>query len=509
MYSHYSNQLSFSEFILPFEGKLSANNRWVKLAKLVPWQDFEKQYASLFSPDKGSPAKPSRMALGALIIKERLNCTDEELVEQIRENPYLQYFLGLEEYNNEAPFEASMMVHFRKRISAEMIVEVNETMVCRLHGDCAPPFDEEPPPSKASASSAKPAAVEPAPTKTTDNKGQLILDATCAPADISYPTDSKLLNEARGKSEELIDLLHAQYPKGSTKPRTYRKIAHNKWLSFSKKRKHTQNQIRKINRTLLCCLVRNLKHLDKQIDQVGLQSFSRAQYKNLLVIREVCRQQKEMFDQHSKRVDHRIVSISQPHVRPMVRGKAGAKVEFGAKLSASVDGGYFFLDRLDWNNFNESKDLITQVERYFQRHGHYPKSVHADKIYRNKENRTWCKQRGIRLSGAKLGRPLKNTPQNREQILQNKALAKQDQIDRIAIEGKFGQSKRRFGLDRVMAKLASTSECVIAMTFLVINLENGLRFLFLCLFYMLNQSIVTLKNLIKQRTKKNITLCNA
>ena len=127
-------------------------------------------------------------------------------------------------------------------------------------------------------------------TKRADNKGHLILDATCTPADITYPTDSKLLNEAREKSEELVDLLFAQCLKESIKPRTYRKIARKKLLSFSKKRQHTQTQIRKINRALLDYLVRNLKHLDKLIDQAGLQTLSRAQYKNLLVIREVYRQ---------------------------------------------------------------------------------------------------------------------------------------------------------------------------------------------------------------------------
>ena len=110
------------------------------------------------------------------------------------------------------------------------------------------------------------------------------------------------------------------------------------------------------------------------------------------------------------------------------------------------------------------------------------------------------------FSGPKLGRPLKNTPQNKEQILQNKALARQDEIDRIPIEGKFGQSKRRFGLDRVMTKLAITSQCVIAMTFLVINLEKGLRLLFLCLFYTHRLSMMVLKNLIRHCTRKNTTM---
>ena len=100
-----------------------------------------------------------------------------------------------------------------------------------------------------------------------------------------------------------------------------------------------------------------------------------------------------MFVQRIQRTDGRIVSISQPHVRPIVRGKAGAKVEFGAKLSASLDGGYFFLDRLDWNNFNESKHLISQVETYRQRRGCYPTSVHVDKIYRTNKIGTGAKRK--------------------------------------------------------------------------------------------------------------------
>ena len=76
------------------------------------------------------------------------------------------------------------------------------------------------------------------------------------------------------------------------------------------------------------------------------------------------------------------MSINKPHVRPIKRGKAGADVEFGAKVSASVVDGFVFVDRISWNNFNESTDLIDQIEAYKNRFGHFPESVHADKIYR-------------------------------------------------------------------------------------------------------------------------------
>ena len=165
-------------------------------------------------------------------------------------------------------------------------------------------------------------------------------------------------------------------------------------------------------------------------------------------------------------------NISQPHVRPIVRGKAKSPVEFGAKISVALVDGFGFVDRINWEAYNESGDLKTQVERYRQRYGFYPESVHADKIYRTRENRQYCKANGIRLSGRPLGRPKTPTTANAEELKREKRQMVQDEIDRIAIEGKFGQGKRRFSLDRIMAKLAGTSETVIMVAFLVMNLEK-------------------------------------
>lgn len=115
MFRKVENQYYLEEFILPFEGKLNADNRWVKLAKIIPWESIEERYANLFPSNRGQIAKPVRMALGALIIKEKLSLSDRETVEQITENPYLQYFIGLREYQAQPPFDPSLMVHFRKR----------------------------------------------------------------------------------------------------------------------------------------------------------------------------------------------------------------------------------------------------------------------------------------------------------------------------------------------------------------------------------------------------------
>ena len=149
----------------------------------------------------------------------------------------------------------------------------------------------------------------------------------------------------------------------------------------------------------------------------------------------------------------------------------------------SLVDGFSFVDRISWDAYNESGDLVDQIERYQRRFGYYPASVHADKIYRTRDNLRYCAIRGIRLSGPPLGRPKKGRDQNAEQVKQEKQLLRTDERDRIAIEGKFGQGKRRFGLARIMAKLAVTSEAMIMVSFMVMNLERILSKAFYFLFY--------------------------
>ena len=202
-----------------------------------------------------------------------------------------------------------------------------------------------------------------------------------------------------------------------------------------------------------------------------------------------------MYDHDEHRIDDRIVSVSQPHVRPIKRGKAGAATEFGAKISVSLVDGFSFVDRISWDAYNESGDLIGQIESYRKRFGYYPESVHADQIYRTRKNRKYCKNHGIRLSGPPLGRPPAK-PEKRREIKQQ---AYQDELDRIPIEGKFGQAKRRFSLARVMCKLAMTSETAIMVAFLVMNLEKWLKSQLFYLFSVFQTGLFRLIDLITPR----------
>jgi transposase, IS5 family len=463
------NPISPENFELTFEGKLSSDNRWVVLASLIPWGEFEDEYSDEFSMDMGAPAKPFRMALGALIIKEKLGISDRETVEQIKENPYLQYFIGISSYSNEAPFDASMLVHFRERISADLVNRMNRETVKKMLEIIS------------SQQTEKKTEEPEKEVNTPKNRGKLILDATCAPGDISYPTDIGLLNQARFQIEKIIDSLYEQI-KGQLekKPRTYRQIARRDYLAVAKKRRVSHKERRTAIKKQLQYIKRNLSYIEQIIiSGASLESLSNRQYKMLLVVTEVYRQQLYLSENKKQSIDDRIVSLSQPHIRPIVRGKAGKAVEFGAKLSASYFDGYVFLDHISWDNFNESTDFKTQIESYKNYTGYYPESVHVDKIYRTRENRAWCKERGIRISGVPLGRPPKTVSKEK------KKQALQDERIRNSIEGKFGQGKRRFSLGRVMAKLSHTSQTAIAITFLVMNLSTHLSrvfYAFFCLF---------------------------
>jgi hypothetical protein len=294
------------------------------------------------------------------------------------------------------------------------------------------------------------------------------------------------LNEARVTSEKIIDTLHRPHRGKQKKPRTYRKKARKQFLAIVKSKKVSKSKMRKAIRQQLGYLGRNLKSIDQLSQITSLLRLKKRMYKLLLVISEVYRQQRWMYEQKVNRIDDRIVNIYQPHVRPIKRGKTGAATEFGAKISVSAIDGYCFLDRLSWDAYNESADLIKQAEAYRDRFGCYPASIHADTIYRTRDNRKFCKDHGIRLSGPALGRPPSQVEKRKELHKQ----IRQDELDRIPIEGKFGQGKRRFSLSKIMSKLDSTSETAIAVVFLVMNLEKLLSGFLLILFLLLHRLFI-------------------
>jgi len=448
---------------IPFGVELNADNRWVKLAGLLPWEKIEERYAENFKSEKGEVAKSGRLAFAALYIQNRLRVVDAEVVEQIRETPSMQYFCGFDSYTTEKPFDSSLLVHFRKRITPEMMKEISE---------------------EAFVAEAK-KVIEKAKDDNDDDengenkpKGTMLLDATCCPADIHYPTDINLLNHARELLECIIDNLHEQLAgQRFQKPRTYREIARRAYLHYAKKRKHTHGEIRFTIRQQLQYVRRDLDSIAKQIELgADLERLDPGLYRKLLVISELYRQQKQMYDEKTHSVEDRIVSISQPHVRPIVRGKEHKAVEFGAKVAIALVGGFSFLIQMDFTNFSEAKYLKASVEEYKRIFGFYPKVVIGDRAYTTNENRNYCNSMGIRLSAPKRGRKTVEVKEaERKQLYE-------DSCQRNAIEGHFGNGKRKYGLALIMTKLWDTTLTAISFGFFVTNMERVLRLLSLFVF---------------------------
>ena len=233
MYKRHTGQVSMLETPEMFGSlPLDPNNDWIKLSKLVPWREFDLKYADNFRSKKGQRAIDSRMALGALLIKPAYKAlSDEDITKEIAMNPYLQYFLGLHEYRYECPFDPSMMTRFRQRITPEMLAWVNDQIIGRKAEEEGDKKDSNNDSGDSGNDGDGGQADENhnGKKKEEKNEGTMILDATCAPQNIRFPTDASLLNEGREKAEEIIDTLHDMGLSEGKKPRTYREKARRKY----------------------------------------------------------------------------------------------------------------------------------------------------------------------------------------------------------------------------------------------------------------------------------------
>ena len=201
-----NSQMTFNDFRQPLGLKMDPENRWIKKAEVIPWAKIEDRYAELFPSGKGNPAKPLRLALGSLLIQKQYGYSDRELVEQIRENPYYQYFIGLSEYQMKAPFAASLLVEFRKRLTDEIMIEINEMILKYNEKEDNDRNDSDNDKSNGENTKDK-RENEDKP----QNSGTLMIDATCAPQHIAFPQDICLLNEARENLEGIIDRMCETY----------------------------------------------------------------------------------------------------------------------------------------------------------------------------------------------------------------------------------------------------------------------------------------------------------
>lgn len=397
-----------------------------------------------------------------------MDYSDEETALQIQETAYLQFFCGYREYaDSKPPFDASTMVYFRKRLSPEILGEINELIIKKASEPEKEPVRETT--SEEKSDQGKDDTGENVDhhdddhndPKPPSNSRTLIVDATCAPSNIEYPQDLSLLNEGREKLEKIIDELYE--PEDGIKPRTYRKQAHKDYLNTARKRRKSVKDIRKAIGKQLRYMKRDFGYIDPMLKQ--RKRLSPKLEKLLQVLRTLYEQQLTMYQNRTHQIANRIVSISQPWLRPIVRGKTNAPVEFGSKVDISFSNGFVRLERQSFDAYNEAEYLQEVIERYKARTGNYPECVLADKIYRNRKNLSYCKEHGIRLSGPALGRPPKDAVVNKKQ-------AYKDNCDRVEVERAFSLAKGKYGLGLMRTRLEQTTQSAIALSILALNLAR-------------------------------------
>ncbi len=487
------SQLTLEGFQTPFTQHLDKENRWVKLAATIPWDNLANIYYRKMDSDFGAPSLSARIVIGAVIIKHMLNIDDREVVAQIQENMYLQYFVGLSSFTTREPFDASLMVSIRYRLGQDVMEEFNRMVLQEagvIPSATGTSSDDENNRSDTSSKEAQSSDKKEQNIESSNNiedneatgnnhtvaahSGTLLLDATVAEQQIEYPTDLKLLNESREQLERMIEEVCKA---GKLRqPRMYKNKARQQYLSIAKKKRKTKKDIRKGLRRGLQYVWRDIKYINRLLEEQATlkTTLDKRDWKLLQVIHEVYRQQNEMYTEDKRTIEHRIVSIYQPHVRPMPRGKDRIQTEFGSKQLVMLKDGYTHVQTISWDNFNEGTRLKESVEAYKEIYGCYPEKVSADAIFGNKANKEYLKEKAIRFVGKQLGRPPKISNAEKRKL-------QKEMAGRNEIEGKFGQGKNGYGLQKIKARMKATSESWIMSIYFIMNLVKLSERIFLCL----------------------------
>ena len=401
---------------------------------------MENVYRGYFSDRMGRPAKDSRLICGLLVVKHIECYSDERVVEEYLENPYVQVFCGEETFVTEGGIEASLLSKMRKRLGKEFFQQFERDVLDILKRRRM--------------------------IKTEDH----LLDATVVPANIEYPTDAKLLNRARQWVVKGIREIRRRCDvKG--KVRTYCRKAQAVYLGFTKKRKKTKAMIRLMRGKLLRYLRRNVAQLEKLLQAHGERLKARERRfleERLKTVKLIYEQQREMWKTKARTVAGRIVSLHLPYIRPIIRGKDGRDVEFGPKVLLSWVGGYGFLDALSFDAHNEGALWGESLDLHKKRFGAYPVESTGDGIFGTWANRAMLKGKGVRGGVKALGRSAKTT-ENREWLREKLKLRGS------RMEGIIGHAKNNFGLDRIRYKIKDGEEMWIRLGLLAMNLSTAVK----------------------------------
>jgi hypothetical protein len=441
----YLTQLPIFKELSPYSGQIDQNNRWIKLAELVPWGSMDMIYRKYFDEGKQSVIKNSRLVLGLMLGQMLLEQSDRAIVEYFHENPYFQYFCGQDTFVvkvEKGIVHHSLLSKRRKRLGKSYVVQFEREVLGILK---------------------KKALI----------KGQkLILDATVFPANITYPNDVKLLNTVREYlCKTILDVKNTYDPKGRI--RTVRRVARKLYLNFQKTKRKSKQLIRNTRNKMIRYVCRNIYQLERVLERANcLKSWQREQIEaKMQVAKEILAQQVHMATTRGRQVANRIVSFHWPEIRPMVRGKDGKAVEFGPKAHVALVDGYAFLDDAKYDSFHEGVQLESCLEKHRHRFGKVPELLLADQLYANRKNRALLDEKDIPHSFKRMGRPPNESKGDKQKYRRQ---FKQKQGQRNHIEAAFGHLKDRFNLDKVKWTVPGGETMQIQLSLIAFNLNTAM-----------------------------------
>ena len=428
------NQEYLFQELMPFGGQLDQENRWLKIRKMIPWEDLEEKYRGYFS-NVGRPGKDGQMIIGLYLLKHMTDRSDEEVRLELQENVYWQAFCGLEQFEVKPLLDSSSLTKLRKRLGVKFIKEMEELTYAVL-------VDK----------------------KIIKGKGMLV-DGTVFPENVKYPNDVGLLNDVR---EWMVDQIKKISKQTGKKIRTYCRSARKGYLNFVKKKQKTKKMIKKAKREMLQYVRRNMAQI-KELIQESKESADKKFQEKISLAEIILAQQYEMYKNNTRSVKDRVVSFYRGYVRPIKRGKNGKPVEFGPKGALSLVDGFLFLGTLNHDNFSEAQVGIVenQVNHYERMFKKKPPSFAADKLYGSLANRKLLKEKGIRGAFKMLGRKGKNSGAYDQWF-------KKKQRQRNQIEGAFGNGKNHYGLEKILYHGIEGSEMWVRSCILGMNLKAAL-----------------------------------
>jgi hypothetical protein len=379
------------------------------------------------------------LAVGLFLLQHLSGMSDRGLILELQENPYWQYFCGLESFTAGSMIKPSTLSKLRHRLGPQYVRELEALTYGAL--------------------------IE----KKIIRAGALMADGTVVPENIKYPNDVGVMNDVREWLVKSVTWIGKEIGK---RYRTYTRVGRRMYLCFAKKKHKTKKEIARAKKRMLQYVRRNITQMSdalgraRRAGMAGLKDL----YGKLETAKKVYVQQYEMYKAKSCQVKERIVSFTRPWVRPIKRGKNGKDVEFGAKAAVSYVDGMLFLDTISHENFAEAGTAVvrSQVEGYEQRFGKLPSSFTGDKVYGSRENRAYLEgEKKIRTSFVRLGKK-----QSGAQVFDR--WFKKKQRERNRIEGAIGNGKEHYRLERVRYHGAGGSEMWTRYGLLAMNLKAAL-----------------------------------